>query len=285
MRISFLFEPLNTPGGDGLESIVREWWRGLYESGHEIQVITRRNVAPPVGLPDRIQWAQAMRNWSWLELPRLTAALMNSKPQLVHLILGASPKPMGLWPGLGVLRGMRIPLVVSPGDACTWPASWNFVSRIIEPGQGETFTVPRMAGEMETVTPDPAAVFVPGPLMSHRDWRVTLDVLLNELERAPEKKHLLAWDWSEIPLPERLVWRKRWQSRVGHANWEARPGLSLPEQRQLARGFGQVRTEFLRQPSWQLAGWTSLQPLDQAINRLARSYRSMVESVHVSLAP
>ncbi len=284
MRITFLFEPSQTDS-DGLGPIVEEWCKGLAEGQYRIQVITRQNCEPRENPHGNLQWAQAMKNWSWLELPKLYSLILNANPQLVHLILGRPPKPWSLWPGLSALKTFHIPLVVTCADSIHWPKGWRFHDQMLGPRECGHFAVPGL-GHLDFSTEiQDGSVFVPGPLTNHADWRESLRQLMRLMQSERPSKMILAWDWSEIPLPERLKWREQWQQSCEKWDLIYAPDFSLAEQRRQSLSCEFVRTDLLRRPGWQWAGWTSRQPLDSAINHLARAYRSVIESAHVPHTP
>ncbi|MGE0763673.1 MAG: glycosyltransferase family 4 protein [Bdellovibrionales bacterium] len=285
MRIAFLFEPAANPL-DCFNTISQTWLRGLAESQHQVKVITRRDTAKKFPLPHaNVEWTEPMRSWGLWEFPQLFSLLLAYAPQVVHLSVGRPISRTGLWPALSVLKSLGIPLVISPGDHCAWPPAWRFHDQLIAPPYTADWAVPLLLPQNFSAASDMAAnrVFVPGPLYAHSDWRQTLNKLMSFIAQNPEKTFDLAWDWSEIPIAERLSWRTRWQSQTLGAQLNYLGPLSLHDQLTHARASGHVMSEFLRDPSWAKACFDQLKiaattplPMDTAINQLSRSYRALL---------
>lgn len=287
VRIAFLFEPA-IDSKDCFNTISTEWLKGLVESQHQVKVITRRQTSLQLPPPHaNLEWAEAMRNWAWWETPKLLSMIVRYSPQVVHVALGRAPALTSLWPALSALKGLNIPLVISPGDACTWPKQWRFYDQMISPPYTNHWAVPWLLPKNESfeISKELNTVFVPGPLSAHKNWQQSLETLMAYIQENPNKKYQLAWNFGEIPVKDRLLWRKRWQQNTSHADLQYLEKITPTEQLKLAQSSEVVFLELLQNPSWWRSCFDLLAapkleavphlPVDSAINQLARSYRTL----------
>lgn len=278
MRIAFLFD--NSPGHpETLDLVAHAWINGLAESQHEIKVITQQNCLPPAGLSGRVSWAQAMRTWSWLEFPRLVQTLMPFSPQLIHGILCRPLRSTQVWSMAAALKAWRIPFVVSAGDGVLGPERWPYVSAELTPSQ-VALTLPPISPTPVSF-PQPIDIFVPGPLKVHQDWRRSVRQILAEAPRQSSQTWWLGWDWSEIPLPERLSWRQE-IAQLEPQQMRSLGALTPQEQLAWARSARIVRLDMLAQKTWmsqflrQNREPADKNLLDASINQLTRTYMSVL---------
>lgn len=277
MKITYLFEPPRPEAKCALTQIATLWWQGLIESGHSIQVLTTRGTAPPVSKHPHLNWAEAVSSWSWLESGKIFYLLLNQKPDVIHLILSSRFYSWDFWPSLKAFDAFKVPVVVSTADGLRLPAIWPRQFRRIGPDPSSALMTPSFAQHLsKQPANDYPSHAIPGTFESHRDWRLTLSTLMEELSKHPSTALDLGWSWSEVPLRERLAWREKWERAMNHHQ------LRYQEPRP---PFEKIWTEFLKPKTWVSLGWTSTVSLDEAINNLARTYRSMVQSNHVSFAP
>ncbi len=278
MRIAFLFDNSTARAG-ALDLITYSWIQGLAESQHEIKVITNAGHVPPDHLiSPRITWAEAMKTWSWFEVPRLLNSILPFAPQIIHAVLCRPLRIGQLWSMGGVVLNFRLPLIVSAGDGIGKLPQWPHVAKWLNPGS-DTMELPPLNLKPRTTHPriEKNSVFVPGPLRAHRDWRRSLRGIFATAKQNPDWKWNLGWDWSEIALSERLEWRRMAEEFAAN-QLQTLGSLSLQEQIEAASTAAQVRLEMLDPKSWTfgvLARSLQSDPaehLDSAINALTRTY-------------
>jgi hypothetical protein len=278
VRIAFLYD--NSPTCDtALDLVAYGWIGGLVESQHQVKVVTSRHHSPPPTLSHpRLEWAQAMNRWSWLEVPRLLKTVMPFDPQLIHLVL-CRPLQWGqLWSMGSAFKAWRIPLLVSMNDGIQAPLNWPFIARIWTPEKSELKLPPvPLLASMDARPLSPNSIFVPGPLGAHEDWRRSLRTIFAEAKNKSKTQWHLGWDWSEISLPERLEWRAM-ASELLPGQLICTGSITMERQLQLAKAAGEVRLDLLKPTSWTYGLLAqSLVPqssgrLDSAINQLSRAY-------------
>jgi hypothetical protein len=277
MRIAFLFDNSKS-AATALDRVAFSWISGLAESQHDIKVITNRDHLPPESISSpRITWAQAMNSWSLFEIPRLIKALMPFAPEVVHVILSRGFR-RGQFTAVGAaLQAFRLPMVVSTGEGFESAPHWPGLGAWLNPGHAEISPPPLLFSADTDVQPAPGTIFIPGPLSALRHWRRTLREVHASASRPGPLTWRLGFDWSEIPLPERLEWRQMF-SGLAAGKLVTLGTLSLEEQIRAARACEKVQLKELDPAGWTHAllseslSRTDANPVDAAINGLTRTY-------------
>lgn len=214
MRIAYLFES-SSAVEDPFFTILPWWLNGLAESQHEILLIARESDVLKLGeLNPRIQIAQAAKDWTWKSLASVARALLPFAPQVIHSIIGQSPRLFSLWPALQVLFSQGTPVVISSADGVGRErlTSLNFPIFAADlVGNLNLWEDEPSALRMPSPKPE---VFIPGPISSYENWETTLKDLIAAIESHPNHNFSLGFDWSDLAVKHRLKWRPRLEASV-----------------------------------------------------------------------
>jgi len=307
MRVAYLFEPNDTEL-DPFLTLLPWWAKGLAESQNEILIVTNTQAAKKLGSPHpNVRTAAAVERWSWLSAGKIATALLSFAPQVVHAIVGRPPRWTSPWPALEIFRTQNIPVVVTPGEGVELMGDWPFASRQLGPDFSESLGLPKDFSSPSSSPTRSSQVFIPGPLLSHRNAERTLQELEIAISAYPHLNFHLGWDWSELKVADRLLWRPRLEGRLSAGQVLSTNPSQPTTQFEVLLSSSHVILSVLKLQSWwrpilrgaaqgtsahfiEVEDWSkALSPTsspsapssypraeDQTINRLARVYQQLL---------